>query len=223
MQAIIFDFDGIIIDTETPSYQAWEEIYVEYGLEMPIDLWLSFLGGTGESDYNPGRHIASLLDGDFDRAAAEEKQNERFLELVRNQPLMPGVTAYLETAKTLGLKLGVASSSPARWVVGHLEQRGLKHYFDAITTCDDVEHTKPDPTLFLLTLERLGVDAGQALVFEDSLNGVRAAKSAGIFTVAIPNEISAHAPVEDHADMMLSSFEDLPLERLLEIVSGSQA
>ena len=75
-------------------------------------------------------------------------------------------------------------------------------------------------TLFLLTLKRLGVDADQALVFEDSLNGVRAATSAGIFTVAIPNEVSAHDPLEDYADMMMASFEDMPLERLLAIVSG---
>ena len=220
MQAIIFDFDGIIIDTETPSFQSWEEIYRAYGLEIPLDLWLSFLGGTGESDYNPLVHLESLVGDGFDSAAVKEKDTKRFLELVSQQPLMPGVLAYLETAKALGLKLGVASSSPAEWVKGHLGERGLIDYFDTITTADDVEHTKPDPTLFLLTLERLGVDADQALVFEDSLNGVRAATSAGIFTVAIPNEVSACAPLEDHADMMMASFEDIPLERLLAIISG---
>jgi HAD superfamily hydrolase (TIGR01509 family) len=221
MQAIIFDFDGIIIDTETPCYQSWEEIYREYGLELPMDLWLSFLGGSGESDYDPIEHIESLVDGHLDREVIRKKEAERERELLSRQPLMPGVLAYLETAGTLGLKLGVASSSSARWVKGHLEERGLLHYFDAITTADDVERTKPDPAVYLLALERLGVDAGQALVFEDSLNGVRAAQRAGIFTVAIPNEISAQTPLEDHADMMMASFEDMPLERLLAIVSGN--
>jgi beta-phosphoglucomutase-like phosphatase (HAD superfamily) len=94
------------------------------------------------------------------------------------------------------LKLGVASSSSREWVVGHLGRLSITNMFDAIVTEDDVAHVKPDPELYLLTLARLGLDASEALVFEDAPNGVLAAKRAGLFAVAVPNALICGLPLD---------------------------
>jgi HAD superfamily hydrolase (TIGR01509 family) len=124
------------------------------------------------------------------------------------------VQDYLEDARRLGVKLGVASSSPASWVVGHLERLGLRHYFDCVRTCDDVQHAKPDPELYLSALDCLGVNASQAIAIEDSPNGAHAAQRAGLFCIVVPTPITSRLNL-DHADLRLDSLADLPLPELL--------
>ena len=118
------------------------------------------------------------------------------------QPILPGVEDYLQTAKELNLKLGIASSSDRKWVEGNLSRLELLDYFDIVHTSDDVEFTKPDPTLYRLALHSLELNPGDAIVLEDSPNGVSASKAAGIFTVAVPNPLTARLNL-DHADLVL--------------------
>jgi beta-phosphoglucomutase-like phosphatase (HAD superfamily) len=108
----------------------------------------------------------------------------------------------------------VASSSPENWVVGHLTRLGLIEFFEQIVTADDVEKTKPDPALFLLAAEKLGVTPQQAIVFEDSRNGVLAGKRAGMYVVAVPNPLTDGMDFSE-ADLKLGSLADLSLEQLL--------
>jgi beta-phosphoglucomutase-like phosphatase (HAD superfamily) len=124
------------------------------------------------------------------------------------------VTDYLEDAKREGLLLGVASSSTCNWVTGHLSRLGLYDYFDYIRAKDDVRVTKPDPELYLAVLEAMNIQADQAVVFEDSPNGIRAAKQAGIFCVAVPNGLTRQLSLAE-ADLCLPSLADLSLEELL--------
>ena len=215
MQALIFDFDGLILDTEGPDFESWQEMYREHGVELPLERWALILGGTGASDFDPYDYPEELLGHPVDRDAIWTKRRKRDAELLMEQPILPGVEGYLADAKRLGLKLAVASSSDEGWVTGHLTRLGLIDHFDAIKTCDDVENAKPDPELFLAAMEALGVAADQTVAFEDSPNGVLAAKHAGIFTVAVPNPISAQLSL-DHADLVLNSLEELSLEELLE-------
>ncbi len=145
------------------------------------------------------------------------RRGRRKLELVAEEPLMPGIAAYLADGKRGDLKLGVASSSSREWVVGHLDRLDVTNQFDAIVTGDDVAHVKPDPELYLLALARLGLEPPEALVFEDAPNGVLAAKRASIFTVAVPNALTCELPL-DHADLRVASLADLPLTELLAAV-----
>ncbi|MEJ2511732.1 MAG: HAD-IA family hydrolase, partial [Anaerolineales bacterium] len=125
------------------------------------------------------------------------------------------VQELLDDAKRRGMKLAVASSSPENWVTGHLTRLGLIDYFDAIITADDVEVTKPDPALFLLAAEKLGVKRDEVIVLEDSGNGVKGAKRAGMVVVAVPNEVTRHMDLSE-ADLYLESLEEISLDALLE-------
>ena len=110
-----------------------------------------------------------------------------------------------------------ASSSSRNWVVGHLSQLGLLSYFDYIRCGDEVARKKPDPELYLAVLAALHIQAEQAIVLEDSPNGILAARRAGIFCVAVPNPLTSQLPL-DHANLRLASLADMSLERLIEEV-----
>jgi putative hydrolase of the HAD superfamily len=123
---------------------------------------------------------------------------------------------YLHEAKRFGLKLAIASSSPHSWVDTHAKRLGIFDYFDMVICADDVAagRTKPNPDLFLLALDQLRVRKDEAIVFEDSPNGVKAAKSAGIFVVAVPNPVTSLLSIEN-ANLTLTSLTDLSLPELL--------
>ena len=147
----------------------------------------------------------------LDRDELEAACNARWRELVKDQPLLPGVAATVSAAKARGLKIAVASSSTRRWVSRNLKKFGILDRFDAICTRDDVSAVKPDPALYLLALEKLGVAADEAIAFEDSPNGILAAKGAGIFCVFVPNPLMTN--VTSHlADRRLNSLEEFDFD-----------
>lgn len=215
MKALIFDFDGLILDTEMPDFQSWQNVYRERGVELPLEKWGSIVGGNAASDFDPYDYLEELTGQEVDRDAIWFKRRKDYLDNLETQPILPGVQSYLDDAKKIGLKLGVGSSSPESWVVGHLTRLGLVDYFGIICTADDVEKTKPDPELFLAVLNKLDVSADQAIVFEDSPNGVLAAKRAGIYCVCVPNPLTSQLSMQN-ADLTLNSLEDLSLAALLE-------
>lgn len=152
----------------------------------------------------------------LDKESIERWVDERKQSLNQSLQPLPGVLDYLEAAQAMGLGLAVASSSRRAWVEGHLERLGLLGYFQVIRTKEDVTLTKPDPALFLRAAEGLGVLPQETIVLEDSLNGVRAAKAAGAFTVAIPNTLTRHLDLSQ-ADLVLTRLDDLALWDLLRI------
>jgi putative hydrolase of the HAD superfamily len=188
-QALILDFDGLILDTETAHFQAWTEAYASYGLTLPLERWVLCVG-TDWNAFNPYQDIELKAGPSFDRTAFQSKKAGRADELIVRLAPRRGIVEMLEDAKGRGLKLGVASSSDRSWVEGHLGRLGLRGYFQAVKTRDDVERVKPDPALYLRCLEALGVGAAEAVAFEDSPNGIKAAKAAGIFTFAYPNGVT---------------------------------
>jgi beta-phosphoglucomutase-like phosphatase (HAD superfamily) len=124
------------------------------------------------------------------------------------------VESYLEGARRVGLKLGMASSSPWKWVSGHLNRLGLIDYFDEIRTCESVSHPKPAPEQYLAVLDGLKLTPSQAIALEDSPPGVTAAKRAGVFCAAVPTRLTRRLPL-DHADLLLASLADITLEELI--------
>lgn len=215
IRGLIFDFDGLILDTEGPVYQSWVELYQEFGVELPFHLWASIIGTSDYEHFDPYIMLEEKTGHSLDHAALQERRYARELEMTNQQPILSGVEEKLDQAREMGLKLGVASSSSRRWVAGHLTRLGLIHFFEVIHTSDDVEHTKPDSALFLLTLRSLNLRPEEAIVFEDSPNGVTAAKMAGIFTVAVPNPLTRSLPL-NHADLHLDSLADLSLEEIIQ-------
>jgi HAD superfamily hydrolase (TIGR01509 family) len=218
MKALIFDFDGLIIDTEMPDFQSWQEVYRDHGVELPLELWASIVGGTAASDFDPYDHLEELTDNPVDREAIWIKRRKRDIEAIAKQPILPGVEDYIQDGRRLGFKLAIASSSPESWVVGHLTRLDLIDKFDCICTADDVSMTKPDPSILLEVLSEIKVSAEETIVFEDSPNGVLAANRAEIFCVCIPNELTARLKL-DRADLRLKSLADISLEDLLQKIA----
>ena len=218
ISALIFDFDGLILDTEGPIYQSWQETYAQHGLVLPLELWVTIIG-TYDEPFDPWTYMQELAGKPLDGEAILPKRLERELELIYQNPIRPGVETYLSEAPRLGLKIGLASSSTCKWVKGHLQRLGLLAHFDCIRCKDDVQFTKPNPELYLAAAECLGVQAQACIALEDSPNGVTAAKAAGMFCVAAPNPLT-HDLSLGHADLRLAELADLPLERLLELAAS---
>lgn len=212
MQGLIFDFDGLMVDTELATFQTWQEVYQAYGCSLPLSTYATCIGSWGLFD--PHEHLEVQIGRRLDREAIRLQRRQRYMELTKGQSLLPGVKDYVTDATRLGLKLGVASSSPRDWVVSHLTQFGLREYFDCIKCGDDVAQTKPDPELYQSVLDTLGLRADQAIALEDSPNGVLAAKRAGIFCVAVPNSVTSQLSLA-HADLQITSLANVPLEKLL--------
>ncbi len=216
LKALIFDFDGLILDTETPEYLAWKNIYQEYGFELPHDEWGKIVGGYGLSNFDAAEHLARLSQGRLDSASLRARHKSESGALIRAQTILPGVMDMILETKQLGLKLAIASSSDHKWVETHAKRLGVLHYFDTVICSDDVGagRTKPNPDLFLTALNQLQVEKNEAVVFEDSPNGVEAARRADIFVVVVPNPVTSLLNL-DGANLVLKSLEDVPLKELI--------
>lgn len=212
IRALVFDFDGLILETEGPSLLSWSEIYREHGHEVPLEKWHGYLGS--DRGFEPVDHLAALVGEGLDRAATQARRDARKNELIEALDVMEGVRDHIADARRLGLRLAVASSSSRRWVLGHLERLGIHTHWDAVKCRDDVARTKPAPDLYLAAVEALGVAPTEAVAFEDSPNGIAAAKAAGLRCVAIPNALTRGLDLRQ-ADMRLTSLAEMPLERLL--------
>lgn len=219
IKALIFDFDGLILDTETPEFQCWQNIYREYGFELPHEKWGTIIGGNGHSDFDAAEHLSVLSQGRLDSDFLRGRNRLESDALIHAQGPLPGVMEYLRDAKRLALKLAIASSSEHAWVDTHAQRIGVFDYFDHVIARDDVPagRIKPNPDLFLLALERLRVPKEAAIIFEDSPNGVKAANRAGIFVVAVPNQATSALAFEG-ANLILNSLSELTLSQLLDKV-----
>jgi HAD superfamily hydrolase (TIGR01509 family) len=218
IRAFLFDFDGLLVDTETASRAGWELIFREHGHELPPEKWALMVGTIDGWDI--WAHLEGLAGAPLDREALNARRVAHQLTLLELEDLRPGIVDYLEACERLGLRRAIVSSSSRSWIDRHLARLERATGWDAIVTADlDRERAKPRPTLYLEALELLGVEAGEAVAFEDSPNGVRAATEAGIFTVAVPNAITRDLGLDD-ADLVVESLADLPPDRLLELVRG---
>ena len=216
IQALIFDFDGLILDTETPEFTCWQNIYREHGFEFPLEMWARIIGRNGIADFDAAEHLSTLTQGKLDSASLRLRNRLESDQMILAEKAMPGVLDYLRDAKKLGLKLAIASSSDIPWVHTHAKRIGVFDYFDQVVTAEDVGfgRTKPFPDLFLTALSHLKVPKEAAIIFEDSPNGVKAANRAGIFVVAVPNRVTSALSIQG-ANLVLNSLADLPLSQLL--------
>jgi HAD superfamily hydrolase (TIGR01509 family) len=217
IQALIFDFDGVILDTETPCVRSWQEVFREHGKDLSVKNW-AFLIHRAVEPADPVERLEQRLGYPVDRQVICKRRMERELELLEVERPLPGVEDILAEAERLRLKLAVASNSSRDWVTGHLIRLGLRARFDSILCAEDTGAVKPDPAVYRATLDALHIQASQAIAFEDSPRGILAAKRSGIYCVAVPNLVTASLSTS-RADMVLSSLTDVSLKRILALVS----
>ncbi len=213
IEAIVLDFDGLILETERPQYEAWRDVYASLGRELPVQAWLDVMGKPVKTDLFP-RRLAAELGRDLDIDKLIKEYREIVARLLEAQPIQPGVQRLIEDAREMGLKLAVASGSTHRWVDGHLKRLGLFDFFDHTTCSEDTDKHKPDPDPYLHACVALGVPPQCTLALEDSALGITAAKAADMFAVAIPTSMTGYQSF-DHADLILDSLDQVPLAQLI--------
>jgi len=217
LQGILFDFDGLILDTETPIFQAWKEKFKEHGKELLLAEWAEILGKSTDH-LGPIEVFLNEFPDESKRAEITQEVKQTELELVHQKRPLPGVEDLIKKAKELGLMLGIVSSSDQDWVHSHLERLGLMEYFDHTSCADEVEIAKPNPELYNLGLKKTGLAREKVLVLEDSPNGVLAAKRAELFCVAVPNQLTIQLPFDNDGgepDLVLASLLEFPWDELM--------
>jgi HAD superfamily hydrolase (TIGR01509 family) len=210
----VFDFDGLILDTEGPVFTAWQEEFESHGCPpLTIEEWAVEIGTVG------GLDLVELLrtraTRPFDEAVMQARRRLRRDELLAVEDARPGVTEWLDEADALGLPLAIASSSERSWVEHHLDRLGLLHRFRFIACFGDGDLAgKPAPDTYLAACAAIGARPACALAIEDSPNGVSAAKAAGMWCVAVPHAITEGLDLS-HADVRLRSLADMTLRDVI--------
>jgi HAD superfamily hydrolase (TIGR01509 family) len=209
IRALIFDFDGLILDTETPLIDAYAAVHAAHGVSFDREV---FVRSVGHADYafDPWHGFSPHAD----RAALELERHAHKNRLILEQEILPGVTSLLDAARALGLRVGLASNSEHAWVEPHLTRLGLRDRFEFLACREDAPSPKPEPDLYKLVLNHFGLRGPEAIAFEDSHTGSLAAKRAHVWTVAVPGASTAHHDFS-HADQTVSSLAEVDLPALI--------
>lgn len=214
IQALVFDFDGLIIDTETPLIEAYAAVHARHG--VPFDR-ARFIRSVGHAEYafDPWHGFSPHAD----RAALELERRTVKSDLLARQPVLPGVAELIAAARAHQLRIGLASNSEHAWVEPHLQRIGLLARFDFLACREDAPSPKPEPDLYRLVLNRFGLRGHEAIAFEDSATGVLAAKRAHLWAIAVPGPSTAHHDLSP-ADLRVTSLAEISLDGLLTRFAG---
>lgn len=212
ISAVIFDLDGLIVDTETPEVLAWQETYARHGLEFPVEQWLQNVGRI-DGPWDPYLALR-LLDppANLERVEAFWRERRDAHARDRCRPL-PGVVTLLAALRTRGLRTAVASSSRRATVLRALERLEITGQFDATAGGDEVARGKPAPDVYLLAAQRLGARPEACAALEDSPNGVRAAKAAGMACIAVPSALTRQLDFAA-ADLVVGSLDEITVDSI---------
>lgn len=207
--AVLFDFDGILVDTEWAIYQAWRRTFAKHGHDLPLEIYTRCIG-SDFATWSPKAHLEDLTGSSFDWHDLDARRQQEIVAELHHEGPMPGVVAWLEELKRSGMPTAVVSSSSHHWVDGWLGRLGIGGYF-ATTVCrGDALRIKPAPDLFFEAARRLELNPQDCLVIEDSRNGLDAAKAAGMSVWAIPNRVTACLDFQD-ADRVFHTMEECPV------------
>ncbi|WP_426511665.1 HAD family hydrolase [Dactylosporangium sp. McL0621] len=212
IEALVFDFDGLLMDTESTLLESWRAEWRRHGLALDEAGFFADHGG----DLSEARYaqLGAAVGPGFDRAASHARRTAHRDAMHAALGLAPGLGAWLDRAEELGLPMAVASSSPRSWVEEHLGRTGDLGRFKAGAFGDEVAAHKPDPAVYRLALERLGVAAARAVAFEDTPHGAAAARAAGLRCVAVPNAYADPARFTA-AGLVLSTAAGVALDDVL--------
>ena len=211
IDALVFDFDGLVVDTERPELDAWRAVYDDHGVALTLEEWAACIGTVDAFD--PHVRLEELLGRGLDRDEVAASRRAHYAGMAGGIDVLPGVIEWLEAASERGLGVAIASSSPPSWVQRHLERFGLLDRFAHRSCYDGSCPPKPAPDLYRQAVEALGVDAGRALALEDSPNGARAAKAAGLWCVAVPHDLTRDLDLS-MADLVIDSLATTTLDEV---------
>jgi HAD superfamily hydrolase (TIGR01509 family) len=213
--AVIFDFDGIILDSETPEFEAHRRLFHECGADLSVEDWCTGIGLLKPDDHW-FRILCERAPGALDFGAFEARRRQYFRACIRWEP-MRGIAELLQSLDAEGIPRAVASTAPAGWVIRSLDDLGLTSGFQTIVTGDQVQRGKPEPDVYFEAARRLGVPPPRCVAVEDSGPGLAAARAAGMRVVAIPHALSA-AHDFDGADLRVTHAGELTIDVLLALV-----
>ena len=217
IKAIIFDFDGLIVDTESVWFDAYREVLMEYEFDLSLEKFSEVIGTHDDVLYD---YLKQNIKIPFEKELIESSV-EKLVKTKLDEPaLRENVEDYLVAAKESGLIIGLASSSSREWVEGFLKKLNIYEYFSVIKTREDVSNVKPNPELYCKAIEELGVNASEAIAFEDSLNGLIAAREAGLRCVIVPNSVTSHLAFENYS-LRLSSMAEKSLTDVMNHILGN--
>jgi HAD superfamily hydrolase (TIGR01509 family) len=214
IDAVVFDFDGVIIDTETARYEVWMKLFEEYGQILPRDIWVKSIGRS-EYVINPYQLLKNMTgkDIDVDKLRVYEKQLED--EYIAKKPLNPGLIDRINEVKSAGGHLAIASSSSRMYVEKHLRNRDILRYFDLLVCRDDVNRHKPNPEPYRKAVESLGADVSYSFAVEDSPSGIESAVAAGLFCIALAGNMTRDMNLT-RAHIIADSLKDITFKSLIE-------
>jgi HAD superfamily hydrolase (TIGR01509 family) len=207
-RAVLFDFDGIIVDTEWAIYESWRRLFETHGHPLPLDIYNRCIGSDFES-WSPKTHLEDLTSRDFDWHDLDESRNTRIRAELEGSDALPGVRESLQSLAAHNIPAAVVSSSSHDWVDGWIARLGLSAAFTTSVCRGDAPRIKPAPDLFLEAARRLDLPPAECLVVEDSVNGIRAATNAGMPTIAIPNRVTEGCDFSE-AGHILPSLTEFP-------------
>lgn len=212
LKAIFMDFDGLIIDTEV----VWYQIYAQWfqgkkGYELPVEEFLACVGSSPEALFTKLEAEQGLT---VDRALFERDTQEQFMKASRELPAKSGVEAFLQQSVREGLLVALTTSSGREKPSYHLKRLNLLRYFDFLVTAEDVERIKPSPDLFIEAARRAGISRDQALVVEDSFNGLKAGIAGGFRVLVVPNQVTRHCQFKGYYKMA-DTLSDVNVNRLI--------
>ena len=212
IRAVIFDMDGVLVDSEPLINEAAIAMFKEKGLDVQPDDFIPFVG-MGEERYVGG--VAEKYHFPMDAAAAKQRTYEIYLDLAPTKlEIFPGVLELLQTCRKAGLHLAVASSADRIKVVANLKKIGLPiEWWDAVITGERVERKKPAPDIFLLAAKTIGVPPGECVVVEDAANGIQAARAAGMRSIGVAHTLSTESL--QAADVVKEKIADVKLSDLI--------
>lgn len=216
IKGIIFDFDGLIIDTESAWYEALVQEFDTYQVELPFEKWVQCVGASHEV-FDPYQYFAEQCQVPYEIEEIKQRVHARHSDIMATRELREGVVDYMKTARRLGLKVGIASSSHLSWIQPYLQKFQIDQYIDSIRCADYVKQVKPDPEVYELALQSLELSPEETIAFEDSPNGAKAAFLAGTHVVTVPNRVTEHLEFGPHL-FRLQSMGEMPLERVIERV-----
>lgn len=214
--AVVFDFDGLLVDTETPIYEATAAVFADLGHELAVLDWAAVIGLAGDEWFVPLRDRLGLT---LDWAEVDARQTARLAAAPIEADLQVGVLDLLDELDARGIPFGVASSSPRSWVAGHLDRLGVLARFATLATFDRTGVGKPAPDVYLLACADLGVDPSDAVALEDAAPGIAAARAAGVLVVAVPSTITRHTDLSA-ADHAVASLADLGVDDLAALLAA---
>jgi HAD superfamily hydrolase (TIGR01509 family) len=222
LEAVVFDFDGLIIDSEWVIFESAQAAFAAHGHTLPIEVWATIVG-TKDGERREWERLREAAGAggfafaDFDAAyEAQDRSNRDSL------PALPGVLALASALVEAQVPLAIASSSSRSWLERHLSRLGLGTHFAALVGSDLVGGVgKPAPDVYLRACAELGAAPGRSVALEDSHHGVAAAKAAGMAVVAVPGRVTASHDLSA-ADLQVASLEHLTVADLAALVDETR-